>query len=139
MDSDGEYYEPQPAAWATVIGIGALIWLLAAIGLWSLMTGRAFAHDIYQGVRSPAGQLCCGGDPVTGDCEGAWDFKVGPDGAVTFFSERYKATIVVPGEQVIPTQLADPLNRPLHWCGRPDPSERSGFRTICMFLSPGGA
>lgn len=75
---------------------------------------------------------------MTGDCEGSYEFRVNARGDVTFYSERYKASVTVPGERVIPTQLADPLNRPLHWCGRPDATEPGGFRTICLFLSPGG-
>lgn len=125
-------------ALAVVAWVLALACLAAAIGMMvALLTRPAGAHDIYQGVRSPAGQLCCGGDPVTGDCEGAWDFKIGPDGDVTFYSQRYKATIVIPGSQVIPTQLPDPENRPLHWCGKPNGI--GGHYTICAFVAPGGA
>jgi len=64
---------------ALLFGGSALVMLGACT-----LASRALGHDIYQGVRSPAGQLCCGGDPVTGDCEGSYDFRVNARGDVTF-------------------------------------------------------
>jgi hypothetical protein len=119
------------------IQIRRLTFFLACMG-GIFLACKARSHDIYQGVRSPAGVLCCGGDPVTGDCEGTHAFRVSRDGAVTFYSERYKATVTVPGDRIIWTQLDDPENRPLHWCGKPDASEPGGFRTICIFVAPPG-
>lgn len=53
--------------------------------------GAALGHDIYNGVRegmSAAGRLCCGGDPVTGDCE-AVDYRMLRNGDAVILSRRY--------------------------------------------------
>jgi len=77
---------------------------------------------------SATGPLCCGGDLVTGDCEGIGhdEYKITAEGDLILYSKRYKATVRVPAERVVWLQIPDPLNRPVHWCGRPlgDPAVR---------------
>ncbi len=108
----------------------------------------AAAHDIYDGVRSPTGQLCCGGDPVTGDCEGLADefIKIQPDGSAMLFSKRYGAWIKIAKDTIVWTTIpADKGVHAGHYCGvrrqaqvttpdQPDPA----FMTYCVFISPGG-
>lgn len=36
--------------------------------LLALLPSAAAAHDWYSGLTNKAGQSCCGGNPVTGDC-----------------------------------------------------------------------
>lgn len=115
-----------------------------------LMLGATYArsHDIYDGVRDPRGVLCCGGDPVTGDCEGLADefIKVQSDGSAVVFSKRYGAWIKIAKDTI--TWMTIPADKGVHaghYCGvkrqasvptpdQPDPF----FTTYCVFLSPGG-
>jgi len=115
-----------------------------------LMLGATYArsHDIYDGVRDPRGVLCCGGDPVTGDCEGLADefIKVQSDGSAVLFSKRYGAWIKVSKDIITWMTIdADKGVHQGHYCGKPrtptvptadqpDPA----FQTYCVFLSPGG-
>ena len=118
-----------------------------------LIAGPAAAHDVYNGVRSPSGQLCCGGDPVTGDCEGLIDefIDIQRDGSAKIFSKRYGAWIKIAKDTIVwMTIEADKGVHQGHFCGvprakagrqleaptadQPDPS----FITYCVFLSPGG-
>lgn len=113
----------------------------------------AHAHDIYGGVRDSKGTLCCGGDPMTGDCEGLTDeqIKVLPDQSAVMISKRYgKAIRVAPGMIEWNTIAADKGVHQGHFCGvprvklgrqheaptaeQPDPE----FITYCAFISPGG-
>ena len=111
-------------------------------------TTKSYPHDIYNGVRDPRGVLCCGGDPVTGDCEGLVDefIKVQSDGSAVLFSKRYGAWIKVSKEII--TWMTIPADKGVHsghYCGKPrTPSVPTAdqidpaFMTYCLFLSPGG-
>lgn len=117
----------------------------------------AHAHDIYTGLRTGQGTPCCGGDPVTGDCEALDEgqFTVRADGSLLVRSHRYAATVQVAAEKVTWLPLPPGLDgkvHPAHWCGvpraalqarypvpvvpyNPDPA----FWTYCAFVAPGGA
>ena len=106
----------------------------------------AGAHDIYRDLRegySATGPLCCGGDPVTGDCEGVGHdaYRITPEGDLVLQSRRYKAAVRVPADKVVWLQIPDPLNHPVHWCGKPlgDPAQPDvEWQTFCAFVAPGG-
>jgi hypothetical protein len=106
----------------------------------------AAAHDIYRDLRegySQTGPLCCGGDPITGDCEGIGhdEYRITVEGDLIFNSRRYQATIRVPADKVVWLQIPDPLSRPVHWCGKPlgDKSDpQVEWQTYCAFVAPGG-
>lgn len=88
-----------------------------------LLAGPAAAHDIYAPLRegmSPAGRLCCGGDPVTGDCE-AVDYQMLRSGDAVILSKRYGGK---------PRTV--PVDQPP--ADDPDPA----FTTFCIFIRPGG-
>jgi len=124
-------------------------WIIGSTAVF-LMLGAQYAraHDIYDGVRSPTGQLCCGGDPVTGDCEGLVDefIKIQRDGTAVVYSKRYGAWIKVAKETI--TWMTIPADKGVHaghYCGKPrTPSVPTAdqidpaFMTYCLFLSPGG-
>jgi hypothetical protein len=126
--------------WSDVVKAAAL----AAAMAWA---APVQAHDIYTGLREghrPTGPLCCGGDPITGDCEGfhEGEYEVTPDGGLILFSDRYKATVRVPADRVVDLPVADPEGRPVHWCGKPvdrdsDPARRDWI-TFCAFRYTGG-
>lgn len=124
-------------------------WIAGATAvLFMVSATKAWPHDVYDGVRSPTGQLCCGGDPVTGDCEGLVDefIKVQSDGSAVVFSKRYGAWIKIAKDTI--TLMTIPADKGVHaghYCGvkrqasvptpdQPDPF----FTTYCVFLSPGG-
>ena len=133
--------------------------VIALAGL--LVAGPVFGHDIYSQVYEKNGlpgqsRLCCGGDEKRGDCEGLDSDRIHetPDG-VYFLSRRYGAQVFVPKHRIHwdgprtngTMQLADPLNRPAHWCGRPrmdtdgapnDDNPDPRFITFCAFMLPGG-
>jgi hypothetical protein len=127
---------------AAGIGIAAFIVLL----------GPARGHDIYGGVRDHRGVLCCGGDPVTGDCEAleAEQIQHRPDGSVRMFSRRWGAWITVAGGTVLPTAIPGDGGAAGHYCGRPrgqvgqdgvaPTAEQpdAAFWTYCAFVAPGG-
>ena len=132
----------------------------AALALAACLAASAAAsHDMYSEVRRnnvPTGILCCGGDPMTGDCEGIEaDMIRETPTSVIFYSKRYQGSVEIPRSQVhmdVPRvaatgKPADPEGRFAgHWCGTrrgphqpitaedPDPL----FHTICAFLNPGG-
>lgn len=125
-------------------------------GFWFLLgfvvTDKAMAHDIYRGVTDPRGQLCCGGDPVTGDCESleAEQIQFRRDGTVRMFSKRYNAWITVSRDIVIPTAIPGDKGAAGHYCGVPREKSLRGqealsaeqpdpkFVTYCAFTAPGG-
>lgn len=148
-------------------------WAVAAILLGGLLAGyaaclwsstEAYPHDIYSNVyefnapKDGPRKLCCGGDPVNGDCEGlTYEDMQEVEGGIRIVSKRYKAVIFVPRHRIqwdIPRdgysgEAADKTNSfPLHWCGKPrtaapgwpvgpdnpDPN----YVTFCAFLAPGG-
>jgi hypothetical protein len=112
----------------------------------------AGAHDIYRGVTGPGGQLCCGGDPVTGDCERLEHEQIRwrRDGTVEMRSRRYGRTILIGAETVLPTGIPGDRDAAGHYCGVP--RERVGrageaptpaqpdrdYWTFCAFVAPGG-
>ena len=124
-------------------------WLTASV-IACVMAGATIArgHDIYNNVRDPKGTLCCGGDPVTGDCEGLVDefIKVQPDGSAVVFSKRYGAWIKIARDMI--TWMTIPGDNGVHqghYCGKPRqpsvPTEDQpdpAYYTYCTFLSPGG-
>jgi hypothetical protein len=118
--------------------------LAAALAL--ALVQVAGAHDIYRDLRegySATGPLCCGGDPVTGDCEGIWHdaYHITPAGDLVLWSNRYKVYVRVPANQVVYLHIPDPKNHPVHWCGKPlgDPHDpNTDWKTFCAFVSPGG-
>lgn len=126
-----------------------LVMLCVAAGLFRLMGTPAAAHDVFNNLRSPTGQLCCGGDPVTGDCEalGPDDYRVGPSGVV-IHSKRYGTTVEIGPDKIV-WQGVPGSDAPVHWCGvprtktlvptptpdNPDPT----YYTFCAFISPGGS
>lgn len=135
------------------VGRVLIIALIAAalIGLEiTLVYIGAYAHDVYQGVYSPSGRLCCGGDPVTGDCEGLADDDIhfNADGSVVMRTHRYGGAVIVPKSEII--WMAIPADKGVHaghWCGKPrvqaaypitesDPDPQ--YHTFCAWISPGG-
>ena len=104
-----------------------------------------------------ANRLCCGGDPVTGDCEWLTSEQVVESGqGLIILSKRYGAKVFVPLGRVqwdIPRrtdgQAADPSNTfQGAWCGKPrstapgwpvdEANPDPNFITFCAFFSPGG-
>ena len=108
------------SAWALFIIIGVALWMLAAVALGAIQDAKA--HDIYGTLRddlTPTGRLCCGGDPVTGDCEGVVDYQVSADGTVSFFSRRYGMPVSVAKERVTWASVPGGEAYPAHFCGKP--------------------
>jgi hypothetical protein len=128
-----------------------------------LFAPAAQAHDIYKGLHEglvPEGQLCCGGDPVTGDCEAVGTaYEVLPDGSAIFTSERYKRQVHVSKEKITWAFVPTGEFSEAHWCGKPRQSTTSGYApgsgygmtappdavqpdpetwTYCAFIAPGG-
>ena len=119
----------------------------------ALLSGPARAHDIYTGERRPGlGTSCCGGDPVTGECEALSEDQIAiePDGGMTIVSRRYAAMVRVSRDQIQFKPIAGaPREAMGHWCGtarasaghvgeqpdqlQPDPR----WWTFCAFLTPG--
>ena len=128
---------PRTASDVTIIPAeSAVMRLLLELGFLGLMTVCADAHDQYTGLTDNAGFPCCG----SADCEPVSDFTMHRDGSVSFVSRRYRATITVPGTQVIRISIP---GAPAHWCGGPhyDFTRNfydSGFDTFCAFLEPDG-
>lgn len=122
---------------------GPIRWLFAA-ALSSAAPGVG-AHDIYGELRDSAGRLCCGGDPVTGDCEPV-AYVLRPDGDAEMHSSRHGAWIRVASSRITWIAL-DGSTAEAHWCGRPrrrairaptisadDPDP--DFVTFCAFIAP---
>jgi len=118
-----------------------------AAGAMALLMGlsAAHGHDIYKGVYGSSGRLCCGGDPVTGDCEALAPEQITelPD-AFVFQSRRYNSTVLVPKSKIeyraIPGEIPGTAG---HWCGVPriaDPTPEQpdpAHLTYCAFVNPG--
>jgi hypothetical protein len=129
----------------------AMLAVLFAAMVVVLFSEKAAAHDIYNGVRDHRNVLCCGGDPVTGDCEALEAeqivYRAGQNPRM--YSKRYKAWITVSQGIVLPTSIPGDKGAAGHYCGvrrsgalltmpvtedQPDPL----FHTYCAFLAPGG-
>lgn len=98
----------------------------------SLACSSGQAHDPYSGLKSPSGQLCCGGD----DCEVIVDFIVHPDGAATFYSRRHQLWVSAEADQI--TWISLPGGQ-AHWCGQPyraGEDHTVGLLTYCAFIDP---
>jgi len=130
--------------WAMVLCI-VVAWLMII----SVILDKANAHDIYNNVRShKTGQLCCGGDPDTGDCEALelHQINIRPD-KVIIYSERYHRYVDISLDK-IEWQVVPGSDAPGHWCGSPrgkvsiapinaeNPDKDTW--TYCAFLSFGG-
>lgn len=134
-------------ACAVAIAIGvASVFTVILLGLIG-STSKAKAHDIYTNLRAPGvGQLCCGGDPVTGDCEAVDDYEVHIDGSVSLSSRRYGARVLVDAGKVTWLPVPGGEDHPVHWCGKPrgsyayDGSDQidPAYWTFCLFVTPGG-
>ncbi len=126
--------------------------LFAIIGLASgfyLGPVHVQAHDVYNNLRDVKGQLCCGGDPVTGDCEALTyeDVHEVGDGTWAFKSRRYGAVIRVAEEMITWMPVAG-SDEPVHWCGVPRSKVPMApvdglhpdlaWWSYCAFVSPGG-
>jgi hypothetical protein len=85
------------------------------------------SHDIYSGLKDPAGRPCCGDQ----DCERVDQYIVHPDASVTFFSRRWKIPIRVAPDRVIWLAVGA---GPATWCGNiiHEPI------TYCAFVDPPG-
>ncbi len=129
-----------------------LLALLLGMFFGAVICHHAKAHDIYNGVRDHRNVLCCGGDPVTGDCEALEAeqivYRAGQNPRM--YSKRYQAWITVSQDIVLPTAIPGDKGAAGHYCGVP----RSGalltspvtadqpdplFWTYCAFVAPGGA
>jgi hypothetical protein len=124
------------------IWVSLFMWVVFGWGMY-----KALAHDVYSDLHSNSGQLCCGGDPTTGDCEplAFEQFQVNIDGSVTIRSTRYGATVLIDPSKVTWLPVAG-SDAPAHWCGKkrgtyaydgtdqPDPT----YWTFCTFIAPGG-
>ena len=146
-----------------------LVFALAFCGGFFYGLAHPLAHDGYSNVYrhnrtdGPGAQLCCGGDPVTGDCEELTFSQVETvPGGVIITSKRYGAKVQVPSHMVewtIPLDMKtkEPAfkNDPYagHWCGKPRASMASGYGatapaddsqpdptywTFCAFVKAGG-
>lgn len=129
--------------------------------------GPAVSHDIWLRAKEfnrPTGFPCCGGDPVTGDCEGLLDDQIWdqPNGDVIIFSRRYQARITIPASRIMvdvprATEGEDkgqPLDKltqfSAHYCGKPRGSPPLGyaigpddpdpnFHLFCFWRNGGGS
>jgi hypothetical protein len=108
----------------------------------------AAAHDVYTHLMSPSGRLCCGGDPVTGDCESV-SYRMRPTGDVEVQSRRYNASVLVARQKITWSAVPGSPDE-AHWCGKPRsaflhdmPAETDdpdpNFHTFCAFIAPGGS
>lgn len=126
----------------------AVTYLVFLFLLWVAYVTQAHAHDVYNQLRSATGQLCCGGDPVTGDCEGIVSPHENVDGSATFFSKRYGASVLVAKDKITWLPVPGGEDYEAHWCGVPrakvplapvnDDNPDPGFWTYCAFWAPGG-
>jgi hypothetical protein len=117
---------------------------------------QSIAHDIYSGLREDGsndsgntGQLCCTGDPKTGDCEAVRDVKVNSDGSAVLFSNRYGRNVIVASGKVTWITIKGGEESPAHLCGvlRFSMSLQRPTNTLqidpdvfvyCAFIKPGG-
>lgn len=132
-----------------------VIFMAMAIALaWLALAGPARAHDIYKDVRVN-GLPCCGGDPVTGDCEALSSAQISLGRDIRVFSKRWGVWVVIPEHRVqwmpLPGEPEPPA--PGHWCGKPREKMASGYGSVapadadqpdpaiwtyCIFLGPPG-
>lgn len=127
--------------WMDYVLAAAVALLYAALLV--LAAQPAHAHDIYTPLKSPTGQLCCGGD----DCEAIDDYEVHIDGSVTIHSRRHGASVLVDAGKVTWLPVPGGEQHPVHWCGKPrgiyafDTPEQPdpAYWTHCLYVSPGGA
>jgi hypothetical protein len=107
------------------------------------------AHDVYTQLRSTTGQLCCGGDPKTGDCEAiGTNYRIEPDGTAVFSSARYGATVRIGKDKITWLPVPGGEYSEAHWCGVPrtkvflapvtDENPDKAYWTYCAFIAPGG-
>lgn len=145
------------------------IFALALCGGFFYGLAHPLAHDgymhVYEHNAKPGDgkQLCCGGDPETGDCEAlTWEqVETLPDG-VRFTSKRYGGVVFVPSHRVEWTIPLNAMNGnpafpndpfAAHWCGKPRAAMAGGygsgaptsddqvdpvFWTFCAFVKAGG-
>lgn len=139
---------------AILLGLALVVLIQLALIVFVLVYAAltpSKAHDIYNGLHEgldPAAKLCCGGDPVTGDCE-AVEYKVFANGDALIFSKRYQRSVMIARDKI--TWLAIPGGEAFeaHWCGKP--IEKMGYPpspdpeqidpqtyTYCAFIRPGG-
>ncbi|WP_146140228.1 hypothetical protein [Alsobacter soli] len=120
--------------------------LASLVALASLAAAPAQSHDIYNGLKDPAGRLCCGGDPVTGDCEPV-EYRMLPNGDALMDSRRYGRSVLVAHDKIIWMAVPGAEEVEAHWCGRPYASSGyhtgeplqidQNFYTLCAFIRPG--
>ena len=117
---------------------------------------QSIAHDIYSDLREDGsndsgdtGQLCCTGDPKTGDCEAVSEVKVNSDGSAVLFSNRYGRNVLVAPRKVTWITIKGGEESPAHLCGvlRFSMSSQRPTNTLqidpdvfvyCAFIKPGG-
>jgi hypothetical protein len=118
----------------------------------ALLTGTTrplLAHDVYTQLRSTTGQLCCGGDPVNGDCEAIGSrYRIEPGGDAIFESGRYHAQVRIARDKITWLPVPGGEDSEAHWCGVPrskvylapvnQDNPDASFWTYCAFISPGG-
>jgi hypothetical protein len=125
-----------------------VIWAMGLVV--GLLHQPAAAHDIYTPLQSPAGQFCCGGDPIRGDCEAIRNPLHNADGSATFYSERYRAPVRVAHGIIQWLPVAGGEEWQAHWCGVARNRVAGGgappggdqidpvYWTYCAFWDPGG-
>ena len=127
-----------------LLGVG-----VSAFSLFASTAIPVGAHDVYTRLRSTSGQLCCGGDPLTGDCEAIGTrYTLEPSGDAVFMSSRYQARVRIGRDKITWLPVPGGEDSEAHWCGvprtqvslapvtheNPDPA----FWTYCAFITPGG-
>jgi hypothetical protein len=116
----------------------------------------SIAHDIYEGLKEDgsiqsgnSAQVCCSGDPVTGDCEAISEVRVNPDGSAVLYSNRYRRRVIVASEKVTWMAVKGGEESPAHLCGvlRFTMSSEKPTNALqidpdvfvyCAFVKPGG-
>lgn len=131
-------------------GLFSRLWCVAsALSMVAASTAPAPAHDVYTQLRSTSGQLCCGGDPNTGDCEAIGTrYTIGPGGDAVFVSSRYHARVQIGRDKITWLPVPGGEDSEAHWCGVPrtkvslapvtDENPDPAFWTYCAFIAPGG-
>jgi hypothetical protein len=127
-----------------------IIAIIATLAVASCTAQPVFAHDVYKDVRSKGGQLCCGGDPKTGDCEGVEQYEILPSGDARIYSNRYGAWILIGKDKItwLPILEEGEVKHPAHYCGVPrtkvflapftDDNPDKAYWTYCAFIADGG-
>lgn len=126
----------------------AALFFLIVLAMCAFLASAAMAHDIYKGVTGTHGNLCCGGDPKTGDCEAlTFDQIHEKNGVFVIDSKRYGKPVLLPHDRIIwggvPGEVPGTAG---HWCGVPrvqpavtdDKQPDPDFITLCAFIAPGG-